>query len=139
MAPATIMKAGLVAMAALDAILVFGQLLQGPNHTLEVATPGGHLPHLQVAAFGTAVVGYGDLFIAAVLGNIIATDPQLRANVPTWAAAALVLVCAATFDLLFLIVDVLPATVPVAVALLLLDRWSRRHTRRTCAVDALSP
>jgi hypothetical protein len=121
LAPVPWLRVGVVTMAVLDAILVFGQLLQGPNHTLEIATPGAHLPHLQVAAFGSAVIGYGDLFIAAVLGNIIARDDVVHRHVPRWQAAFLLLGCAAAFDLLFLRFDVLPATVPVAVAMLALN------------------
>lgn len=117
LAPRRLLKLGVVAMAALDAVLVFGQLLQGPNDTLNAATPGHQLPHLQVALFGSALIGYGDLFIAAVLGNIL-TDGLSRRR-----AAVLVLFCSALFDLLFLVVDELPATVPVAVAMLLLDAW----------------
>jgi hypothetical protein len=119
-----LLKVGLVTMAALDAILVFGQLLQGPNQTLVDATPGGHLPHLQAATFGTAVIGYGDVFVAAVLGTIVVNDAVLRARVRPWQAGLLTLACAAAFDLLFLVVDVLPATVPVAAALLLVQAWA---------------
>ena len=45
-------------------------------------------------------------------------------------AAALVAVLALAFDLLFFAVDELPATVPVAVALALIQwqRWSRPRT-----------
>jgi hypothetical protein len=126
LAPVSVLKVGLVSMAVLDAILVFGQLLQGPNSVLEAATPGAYLPHLQVATFGTAVIGYGDVFIAAVLGTIVADDERLRAVVRRWQVALTVLVLAAAFDLLFLVLDVLPATVPVALALLLLTAWANR-------------
>jgi hypothetical protein len=123
LAPVSLLKVGVVAMAALDAVLVFGQLLQGPNRTLVAATPGADLPHLQAATFGSAVIGYGDLFIAAVLGTIVVADANLSRWVRPWQAALVVLVCAAAFDLLFFVVDVLPATVPVAVAMLLLSAW----------------
>jgi hypothetical protein len=116
-------------MAALDAYLVSAQLLQGPNNTLEAATPGAHLPHLQIAVFGSAVVGYGDLFIAAVLGNILVADSRLARSVRPWHGALVVLVFAAAFDQLFNVVDVLPATVPVAVALLAIETWTRRPSQ----------
>lgn len=115
LAPARLLKVGLVVMAALDAVLVFSHALAGPNDTLNAATPGGQLPHLQVAAFGSALIGYGDLFVAAVLGCLL-VPPSRR-----WPAALLVLALSAIFDLLFLVVDELPATVPVAVALLVLE------------------
>jgi hypothetical protein len=44
---------------------------------------------------------------------------------PQWPAALLTLVLAGLFDLLFLVVDELPATVPVALALLILEGWER--------------
>lgn len=126
--PRGVLKIGLVAMATLDAILVFGHLLQGPNATLNAATPGHQLPHLQVAVFGSALIGYGDLFVAAVLGNLLDAT-----TTPRRAAALLVLGCSGLFDLLFLAVDELPATVPVAVALLVLDGAdaARRRVWRT--------
>jgi hypothetical protein len=123
LATVPLLKVGIVAMAVLDAVLVFGQLLEGPNRALVAASPGAHLPHLQAAVFGTAVIGYGDLFIAAVLGNVIATHERPRSGPTRWRAALLVLACAAAFDVLFLAVDVLPATVPVAIAMLLIEPW----------------
>jgi hypothetical protein len=137
--PPSWLKVGVLTMAALDAYLVSAQLLQGPNDTLENATAGAHLPHLQIAAFGSAVIGYGDLFIAAVLGNTVVADSRLASSVRPWQAALLVLAFAAAFDLLFTVVDVLPATVPVALALLALEAWARRRSRvprpvRTSAV-----
>ncbi|MFT4083973.1 MAG: hypothetical protein QM638_15460 [Nocardioides sp.] len=131
LAPAPLLKVGLVVMAALDAVLVFSQALAGPNDTLNAASPGAGLPHLQVAVFGSALIGYGDLFVAAVLGCLVA--PRRR-----WPVALLVLALSAVFDLLFLVVDELPATVPVAVALLLVEvcrrRWGQPGPRDPGAV-----
>jgi len=136
LAPARLLKVGLVAMATLDAVLVFSHALAGPNDTLNAAGPGGHLPHLQVATFGSALIGYGDLFVAAVLGCLI-VPPARR-----WPAALLVLVLSAAFDLLFFVVDELPATVPVAAALLLLEARrssiARAGSRRGKAAGAHS-
>lgn len=125
LAPVRVLKAGLVAMAVLDAVLVFGQLLEGPDDTLNAATPGAHLPHLQLAVFGSVLMGYGDLFVAAVLGSVVAVDASVRWP-PRWAVALVVLACAAVFDLLFLVTDDLPATVPVAVALVAVNEVLRR-------------
>jgi len=125
--PVSWLKVGVLSLAALDAVLVSAQLLQGPDNTLNAATPGAHLPHLQVAVFGRVELGYGDLFIAAVLGNIVVYDAWLARSVRPWQAALVVLGCSAVFDLLFLAVDVLPATVPVAVALVLLEGRRRRQ------------
>lgn len=125
-----VLKVGIVLMAALDAVLVFGQLLEGPNDHLNAAVPAPGLPQLQVAVFGSVLVGYGDLFIAAVLGSVLVRQGARRER--RLAVAAVTLLVSAAFDLLFLVVDVLPATVPVALAMLVFearDRWSRRRAR----------
>ncbi|WP_300679163.1 hypothetical protein [Nocardioides sp.] len=132
LAPSVVLRVALVAMAVLDAILVFGHLLEGPNQTLNAAGAGASLPHFQVAVFGHALIGYGDLFVAAVLGCVLAeaTRPAWPAR---WVGAVVVLALSALFDLLFLVVDSLPATVPVAVALLIFeaDRVRKRRRRRS--------
>ena len=128
-APNGWLKAGIVAMAAVDAYLVGTELLQPANDVLNAAAPPAHLPQLQRALFGDALIGYGDLFVAGVFGAIVAAEQPGGGRQWRWALAVLVLALA--FDLLFLAVDVLPATVPVALALLLRE-WVRR--RRTSAL-----
>jgi hypothetical protein len=116
-APLPLLKAGVVVMAIVDCILVFSNQLQAPNATLVAASPGLGLPQLQAASFGTAGLGYGDLFAAAVVGGVLAVErgPQL--------AAALGLVAVSlAWDQLFLVYDVLPATVPAALVLLAAER-----------------
>jgi hypothetical protein len=51
-----------------------------------------------------------------------------------WQAAVLTLVIAATFDLLFFFINELPATVPVALALLVTEGWQWWRQRRLSAV-----
>ena len=63
---------GIVAMAVADTTLVVSDLLQRPNNALNAARPAAGLPQLQSATFGTAVMGYGDLFVAALLGALLA-------------------------------------------------------------------
>jgi len=111
-APLPLLKAGVVAMAAVDAALVFSDRLQAPNAVLVAAAPGHGLPQLQSASFGVAGLGYGDFFAAAVVGGIIAArrGPQL-------AAAAALVVVSLCWDQLFLVYDVLPATIPPAIVL----------------------
>lgn len=111
-APLPLLKLGIIAMAAVDAWLVFSNRLQAPNAVLIAAEPGLGLPQLQSASFGTAGLGYGDFFAAAVVGGILAAErgPQL-------AAAAGLIVVSLAWDQLFLIYDVLPATIPPAVVL----------------------
>ena len=110
------LRVGIVLMALVDAILVGADLLQPANVVLNAAAPPASLPQLQRALFGDALIGYGDLFIAGVFGALVAAEAGAREQ---RRAALLVLGLAACFDLLFLLVDVLPATVPVAAALLL--------------------
>jgi hypothetical protein len=112
-APTWALEAGIVAMAAIDAILVFSHGLQQPNSVLVTAVPsvsGFDLPQLQVANFHFAQIGYGDLFIAGVLGGVVA----LR-NGPALTLALWTLIATLAFDQLFRVRDELPATVPVAV------------------------
>lgn len=117
--PAYWLRLGIYAMAAIDTWLVASDLLQGPNAVLTAASPGA-LPRLHVARFGSAQMGFGDLFIAALVGCLLAADrPRQRL------AAVLVAVLALAFDLLFFAVDELPATVPVALALALAKRLDR--------------
>ena len=123
-APRGWLKAGIVAMAAVDAYLVGTELLQPANDVLNAAAPPAHLPQLQRALFGDALMGYGDLFVAGVFGAIVAAEARPGERPWRWALAVFALALA--FDLLFLVVDVLPATVPVALALLLRELLRRR-------------
>ena len=66
------LKAGIVLMAAADVWLVVSDLLQSPNAALVAAHPPAGLPQLQAEIFGTVSMGYGDLFVAALLGAVLA-------------------------------------------------------------------
>jgi len=123
--PARWLKLGIYAMAAVDAYLVFSDLLQGPNAVLNLASPAADLPRLQLASFGSAVMGFGDLFIAATLGALLASDRRLQLR-----GAALAAVIGLTFDLLFFAVDELPATVPIALTLAVLELLPRSSPGR---------
>jgi hypothetical protein len=127
-APLWALEAGIVAMATIDAILVFSHGLAQPNSVLVAAAPAAHLPRLQVLNFDWAQIGYGDVFIAAVLGGVVA-----RRGGPPIALAVATLVAALAFDQLFWVTDELPATVPVAVVLLLWLAW--RHGRGAPEAD----
>jgi hypothetical protein len=125
-APLVLLKAGVVAMAAVDAYLVFSGQLEAPNAVLIAAEPGLGLPQLQSASYHFASLGYGDFFAAAVVGGILAAEraPQL------WPAVALIAVSIA-WDQLFLVYDILPATIPPALVLIGVEVWrARRGSRR---------
>ena len=125
------LKIGILLMAAADTWLVISDLLQAPNATLVAATPGGGLPKLQSEIFGSVSMGYGDLFVAALLGAVVAEDLRKQRF-----AAMATFVLAALFDLLFLVINELPATVPVALALIVVQAVSaaRRQSRRADAI-----
>ena len=123
--PARWLKLGIVAMACADVWLIASDQLQAPNNELVAAKPGAGLPQLQSEQWGSVSMGYGDLFVAALLGGLYTGRVRVQR-----AAAALTLAVAALFDLLFLVTDNLPATVPVALALLLVEIGLRRGRLR---------
>jgi hypothetical protein len=118
--PTRWVKLGIYAMAAVDAYLVFTELLQEPNSVLNAVAPAADLPKLQLVSWGSALMGFGDLFIAAVLGALLARDPRLQARGAVLAAAF----CCA-WDLLFFAIKTTPATVPIALTLLALELLQR--------------
>jgi hypothetical protein len=132
------LKLGIYLMATVDTYLVATDLLQGPNAVLNTAAPAAGLPRLQLASFGSAVMGFGDLFVAAALGALLASNPRLQLR-----GAVLAAVIGVAFDLLFFAVDELPSTVPIALTLVALEltgrairesqgRQSQRRQPRAC-------
>ena len=119
------LKVGILLMAGADVWLVASDLLQNPNATLVAAQPAAGLPQLQSEVFGSVTMGYGDLFVAGLLGAVLAHRRRLQLS-----AALLTLVFAGLFDLLFFVVSELPATVPVALALIATELWELRARRR---------
>jgi hypothetical protein len=117
-------KLGIYAMALVDAYLVFTDLLQAPNSVLNTAAPAADLPKLQLVTWGAALMGFGDIFIAAVLGALLARDARLQLR---GALLAAFLCCA--WDLLFFFIHETPATVPIALTLLCLELWGRWERR----------
>ncbi len=136
--PARWLRLGVYAMAIVDAVFVGADLLQGPNAVLNTAAPAANLPVLQSVHLGSATMGFGDLFIAALVGCLLANPAdgpirQVHLDVSAHRqrnGAWLVAWLALGFDLLFFAVDELPATVPVAVALALVTRYG---SSRACA------
>ena len=116
------LRAGVYAMAVVDTVFVAADLLQGPNSTLVAAGPPGGLPRLQAVYFGQATMGFGDVFIAATVGALLA-----RQRRPRMEAAALATALGLTFDFLFFAVNLLPTTVPIAATLALLEARDRRR------------
>ena len=129
--PPAWLKLGILAMAAADTWLVISDLLQAPNATLVAAVPAAGLPRLQSETFGSVSMGYGDMFVAGLLGALVAANRTLQR-----AAALLTLLLASALDVLFLVLNELPATVPVAMALIVIEAVSaaRRRSRRVGAI-----
>ncbi len=123
--PLTLLKAGVFAMATIDAVFIFGDFFGEQNAQFNAAAPAG-LPRLQVAEIGNVSTDYGDFFVAGLVGGILAAErrPQVLAAVATF-------VVAQAFNQLFLVVDSLPGTVPPALVLLALEvvEWRRRASR----------
>jgi hypothetical protein len=112
-APLTLLKAGVVAMAGIDAVVIFGDLFDRENALFDAAVPAAGLPRLQVAELGDASTDYGDFFVAGLVGAILAAEhrPQLAAAIAMFAVAQ-------AFNQLFLVVDSLPGTIPPALVML---------------------
>jgi hypothetical protein len=132
-APPLIVRIGVYAMAIADVVLVVADQLQRPSTALGLAHPVAQLPRLQSVVFGSALMGYGDLFIAALVGALLVARPAWQVR-----AALVVMGLAVIGDLAFLRIHEFPATVPVALGLLIVDAWGRigPHTRRADPVSA---
>lgn len=122
LAPLRWLKVGIVLAALGDVAMIGAHYLQPAQDLLNFATPSFDLPAFQRVLLSGVVMGFGDFFVAALLGAVLAAEGrryQDRAAVITFAIALV-------FDLLFIAIPVLPATVPVALALLLVERRARR-------------
>jgi hypothetical protein len=117
-APPWSLAVGLVALAILDVVLVWGTPQVEPAttalHQAAVPVAAGHpIPALQDVTFGSAMMGWLDFAAAAVLGVI--ARRRVRAAVVTGLAAG-------AWGLLLLVTSTVPATVPT-IAGLLVGRW----------------
>jgi hypothetical protein len=115
-APPALVKAGLVAMATIDATIIFGHLFDQQNAVFEAAVASPGLPQLQTASLGRAGCDYGDFFAAGLAGAVIAFERR-----PQLAAAVAMFLVSQLFNQLFLVTDILPLTVPPALVLIALE------------------
>ena len=121
-APLRWLKWGVVAMALVDAVFIFGDFFGEQNAAFNAAAPAGGLPRLQVADIGQVSTDYGDYFVAGLVGAILAAERRNQAL-----AALATLVAAQAWNQLFLVVDSLPGTIPPTVVMLGFDAWQRLH------------
>ena len=117
-------RAGLVALAALDVVLVWAttSVQQSTTALQGVTLPhaaGVPLPSLQQATFGGALMGWLDLLAPALLGVVVAGRTKYGAAVATGVAAGL-------WGLLFFVTPEVAATVPVLAGL----AFAAAHARR---------
>ncbi|HEX5146842.1 MAG TPA: hypothetical protein VFV85_07445 [Conexibacter sp.] len=125
--------AGIAATAAVDLVLVASGLLTPASIALNSAGVTESLPQLQRVELGPLTMGYADLFLPALVGALLATRVRTR----HW-VSLLTLCFALAAGLVFLVADRLPATVPVALALLIVEgsgamvpRWRATHGSAT--------
>lgn len=114
-APAWSIAVGLVVLAAVDVVLVWGTPQVQPAtialHSAPLPRAGGApLPALQDATFGSALMGWLDLVAPALLGVLVAGRVRLRAAAVTGVAAGL-------WGLLLFATSEVAATVPVVAGL----------------------
>lgn len=114
--PARWLGLGIAATAAVDLVLVASGFLGPATLALNSAGVTDSLPQLQRVELGPLTMGYADLFLPALVGALLAT----RARTRHW-VALLTLCFALAAGLVFLVADRLPATVPVALALLVVE------------------
>ena len=80
-----LLKAGVFAMATIDAVFIFGDFFGEQNAQFNAAMPAD-LPRLQIADIGEVSTDYGDFFVAGLVGGILAAQrrPQaVAASIPS--------------------------------------------------------
>jgi hypothetical protein len=112
--PARWLRRGVLAMAAVDVILLAAGIGQ-PAATLLYEASAGVRPVFHRAQLGPMSLDYPDLVLAAMLGGVVA-GRAVQAR-----AAALVATLATANGALFAFAEMLPATPPIVLALILID------------------
>jgi hypothetical protein len=122
--PAPWLTFGILAMCAVDVLFLATGAGQPANALLDGAASA--LPTLHHAVVGPITTDYPDLFLAAVVGGMLAGRAGQRR------AAVLVALLSGAYTGLLTMTDVLPATVPLTLGLLLVELGPRlaRATKR---------
>jgi hypothetical protein len=125
--PALGVKIGICVWAAVDLSTALGHKLAEASRPIMQAAPAVG-PHLQFqrVVLGSASMEWADLFVAAMLGAVLAAQGRRKGF-----ASVLVAVLAISSSSFFLITNVLPATVPVAVALVVEEARARLAEARS--------
>jgi hypothetical protein len=114
------LAAGIFAMCIVDVALLATGPGQPAAGLLEDALSHSALPEFHRAQLGSMNRDYPDLVLAAVLGTVLA------GNARQLTAAVLVAVLGSANGLLFLVADILPGTVPLGVAAVVVALLERR-------------
>jgi hypothetical protein len=122
--PARWLHLGVLSMVAVDVLLLALGVGQPAAALLREALGSTVQPAFDGAELGNVSVDYPDLVLAAVLGAIVADRAVQRP------AALLVAIVATAYGALFAFAEMLPATVPLAVVLMLVERGPQRGPRR---------
>ena len=116
---------GVLGMCLADVALVASGVGHSAAELMASATANVHGPVFSQAGIGRVSTDYPDLVLAAVLGGFLAGRHRQML------AAALVTALGAAYGLLLLpIAQLLPATVPIALALILLEGAAHRGALR---------
>ena len=113
--PAPLLALGIVGMCVVDVLLLGAGIGQPAAALLSDAMSDSVLPALHHARVGPITTDYPDLVLASVVGAIVA------GSAVQWRAAVLVATLAGGYTVLLTFADTLPATVPLALALLVLE------------------
>lgn len=115
---------GVLAMAVADVALLASSFGYHQTALLAAASNGFHGPRFTGARVGGTTIGYPDLFLAALLGASLAgTGSQRR-------AALILAVLVVGYDSLLRPGELLPATVPIALTLVVVTVLARLRSRR---------
>jgi hypothetical protein len=121
--PARWLHIGVLSVGAVDVLLLALGVGQPAAELLREALGGTMHPAFDHATLGDFAVDYPDLVLAAVLGGVVAGRAIQQP------AAVLVAILAAAYGALFAVADMLPATVPLALVLVLVEWGARRDPR----------
>lgn len=129
--PSPWLASGVLAMCAVDVVLLGVGVGQPSAALLDHAMTGSSLPTLHHASAGSVTTDYPDLILAAVIGGVLA------GRAAQWRGAVLTATLSGAYAGLLMFVNPLPATVPLALALVLIS-WGPRLRRRTPKARTLS-
>ena len=121
-APRAALVVGVLVATIVDIWQVLTIQVAPVSQALAAAAPPKGLPGLQQLELLGASMGWGDVYLAAIVGAIVAAS--VRATVAATIATA---VAGLLLGLLFGTLDLLPATVPPAVGLIVAGAAERRR------------